>query len=445
MGTTPHGQLDISFIDYFFSSDSRKTVAEVCMTEVNLFETIKKYVCKCAFDLALTSNVEALLKMPMREYHVSLPVMMDSGKIQAFQGFRVQYNDARGPTKGGIRYHPEVTIDTVRGLAALMTWKCALHGLPLGGAKGGIICNPKELSIGELERLSRAYIQAICHVIGPDRDIPAPDVYTNSKIMAWMMDEFSKYAGKTSFGAVTGKPPALGGSQGRQDATARGGWYVLEEAARDFGIQLKGSRVAIQGFGNVGFHAARIGQEMYGCRIVAISDSRGGIRNDEDIDIPRLQAHKQKHGTVVGFTGTEPITNEQLLEMEVDILIPAALENVISLSNVHAIKARMIAEFANGPITSDADEILIQRGIPVLPDFLCNGGGVIVSYFEMVQNMNMFQWDEEDVNGHLKKKLIRAYRNVHTISQQHTLSLRQAAYTIAVRTVVEAMSLRGWV
>jgi glutamate dehydrogenase (NAD(P)+) len=415
------------------------------MPEVNLFETIKKHVCKCAFDLALTSNVEALLKMPMREYHVSLPIRMDGGDIRAFQGFRVQYNDARGPTKGGIRFHPEVTIDTVRGLAALMTWKCALHGLPLGGAKGGVICNPKDLSRNERERLSRAYIQAICHEIGPDRDIPAPDLYTDSQTMAWMMDEYSKFAGKTSFGVVTGKPPVLGGSPGRRDATAKGGWFVLEEAARDHGIALKGAKIAIQGFGNVGSHAARIGQQFYDVTIVAVSDSKGGIMNMEGIDTLQLLQHKEKTGSVIEFPDTRPITNADLLEMEVDLLIPAALENVITMDNVGKIRAKMIAEFANGPITSEADDTLYQRGVPVIPDFLCNGGGVIVSYFEMVQNLNMYQWNENEVDGHLKNKLRQAYRDVFTTSRENSLSLRQAAYTIAVKNVVEAMRLRGWV
>jgi glutamate dehydrogenase (NAD(P)+) len=415
------------------------------MPEVNLFDTIKTHVCKCAFDLSLTSNVEALLKMPMREFHVSLPVRMDNGTIKAFHGYRVQYNDARGPTKGGIRFHPEADLDTVRALAALMTWKCALHGLPLGGAKGGITCNPKELSQGELERLSRAYIQAICRVIGPDRDIPAPDLYTNAQTMAWMMDEYSKFAGKTSFGAVTGKPPSLGGSPGRQDATARGGWYVLDEAARDHGITLKKAKVAIQGFGNVGSNAALIGQRDYDCSIVAVSDSEGGIENPEGIDIARLLSYKKETGSVAGFPDTRAISNKDLLEMDVDILIPAAVENVITTENVDSIRARILAEFANGPLTSDADSILFRKGVPVIPDFLCNGGGVIVSYFEMVQNLNMYQWDEDEVNGNLKKKLGQAYRRVYVAAKENGLSLRQAAYTIAVANVVEAMRLRGWV
>lgn len=415
------------------------------MTELNLFETVKKHVCKCAFDLQLTPNVEAILKMPIREFHVSLPVRMDDGSIQAFQGFRVQYNDARGPTKGGIRFHPEETIDTIRGLAALMTWKCALHKLPLGGAKGGVICNPKAMSSNELERLSRLYIQSIFAEIGPDRDIPAPDVYTDAQVMSWMMDEYSRIAGKTTFGAVTGKPLILGGSAGREEATALGGWYVLEEAGADLNISLKDATVAVQGFGKVGYHAARIGQENYGCRIVAVSDSKGGIQNNKGLDIPQVKHHKEATGSVVEFEKSEGITNRDLLELDVDILIPAALENVITIENVRSLQARMVAEFANGPCSSQADDILYEQGIPVIPDFLCNGGGVIVSYFEMVQNLNRDQWDENEIYRRLKKRMTSAYREVQESAKKHRLSLRQAAYTLAVRNVVDAMKLRGWV
>lgn len=412
---------------------------------MNLFENVKKYVCQCSLELQLTPNIEAMLKMPLREYHVSIPVRMDDGGIRVFQGFRIQYNDARGPTKGGIRFHPDETVDTIRGLAALMTWKCALHRLPLGGAKGGVICNPKMMSEGELERLSRAYIQAISHVIGPDRDIPAPDMYTNARTMAWMMDEYSRLMGKTTFGVVTGKPLALGGSQGREDATARGGWFVLEEAAHDSGITLKGARVAIQGFGNVGLHAALIGQREYGCTIVAVSDSRGGVYNEKGIDIERLAGYKRENGTVVGCKDTNPIENKDLLELPVDLLIPAALENVITPENVERVKAPLIAEFANGPITSEADDMFSNRGTTVLPDFLCNGGGVIVSYFEMIQNLNMDRWDEEEVHRRLQKMMVGAYREVAMTARNHQISLRHAAYTLAVQHVVEAMKERGWV
>jgi glutamate dehydrogenase (NAD(P)+) len=385
------------------------------------------------------------MKMPMRELHVSIPVQMDDGSIRAFTGFRVQYNDALGPTKGGIRFHPDETIDTIRGLAAIMTWKCALHNLPLGGAKGGVICNPKKMSRGEIERLSRAYIQAVCHFIGPDRDIPAPDIYTDASVMAWMMDEYSKIVKKTTFGVTTGKPVSLGGSEGREDATARGGWFIIRESAKDIGISLERARVAIQGFGNVGAHAALIGPELFSCSVVAVSDSRGGIYSQKGLDIRALLAHKEKTGSVIDFPGAENITNDELLELEVDILIPAALENVITLDNASRIKARLIAEFANGPVSSDADALLHSRGVLILPDILCNGGGVIVSYFEMVQNFNLDHWDAEEVNQRLEKKMVAAYKVVRDLAFKNNVPMRQAGYTIAVGRVVKAMRFRGWV
>jgi len=415
------------------------------MAEQNLFEMVKRHLCSCSTDLVLSENVEAVLKMPQREIHVSIPVRMDDGKIRAFQGFRVQYNDALGPTKGGIRFHPEETIDTIRGLASLMTWKCSLHNLPLGGAKGGIVCNPKDLSTTELERLSRAYVQVMFPYLGPDRDIPAPDVYTTPAIMAWMMDEYSKIAGKTTFGSFTGKPVSLGGSEGRLDATARGGWYVVREAARNMGLNLSGARVAIQGFGNVGSFAALLGQEVFGARVVAVSDSGGGVYNPDGLPVRDLMVHKSGTGSVQKFPGATNITNEELLELSVDILIPAALENVINRSNAQKIRASLVAEFANGPVDNEADESLFKRGVQVLPDFLANGGGVIVSYFEMVQNFNMDQWDEEKVHRKLEKKMTDAYRAVHALALQNNAPLRQAAYSIAVARVVDAMKMRGWV
>ncbi len=415
------------------------------MTDQNLFEMVKQHLCSCSTDLVMDRNVEAVLKMPRREMHASIPVRMDDGKIRAFQGFRVQYNDALGPTKGGIRFHPDETIDTIRGLAALMTWKCALHNLPLGGAKGGIVCNPKDLSEHELERLSRAYVQVMFPYLGPDRDIPAPDVYTNPAVMAWMMDEYSKIAGKTSFGSFTGKPVGLGGSEGRLDATARGGWYIVREAARDIGMNISGAGVAVQGFGNVGSHAALIGQEVFGARVVAVSDSRGGVYNPDGLAVHELVSHKAATGSVQHFPGATNITNEELIELPVEILVPAALENVISSRNAPQVRAGIVAEFANGPVDNDADEILFEKGTTVLPDFLTNGGGVIVSYFEMVQNFNMDQWDEGKVHRKLEKKMTDAYREVHDLASQNNVPLRKAAYSIAVARVVEAMRKRGWV
>ena len=414
------------------------------MGEQNLFENVKRHLCSCYGD-QVTPNLEAILKMPMRELHFSIPVRMDDGSIRAFSGFRVQYNDALGPTKGGIRFHPDETIDTIRGLAALMTWKCALHDLPLGGAKGGVICNPKKMSRGEIERLSRAYIQSVCHFIGPDRDIPAPDVYTDSSVMAWMMDEYSKIFRKTTFGAITGKPVSLGGSEGRDNATAQGGWFVIREAARDLGIVLEGAQVAIQGFGNVGANAAIIGTEQFSCRVVAVSDSRGGVFSRTGLDVRSLFAHKQKTGSVRDFPGAENITNEELLELDVDILIPAALENVITLDNASLVKARLIAELANGPVSGDADAFLHEKGVLILPDILCNGGGVIVSYFEMVQNFNLDHWDADEVKRRLEKKMVAAYKSVHDLAFRNNVPMRKAGYTIAVGRVVQAMKFRGWV
>jgi glutamate dehydrogenase (NAD(P)+) len=415
------------------------------VAEVDLYESVKKHVCNCVLDLKYSSNMEVLLKTPVRELHVSIPVRMDDGTVRTFPGYRVQHNDARGPAKGGIRFHPGVTIDEIRALAALMTWKCALYRLPLGGAKGGVICNPKELSAGELERLSRAFIREIAGFIGPDRDIAAPDVGTNAQTMAWMMDEYSKIVGKTTFGVVTGKPVGLGGSAGRDDATARGGWYVVEEAARDIGMNLGTAAVAIQGFGNVGGNAALLAGPLCGCRVIAVSDSSGGVMNRDGLDILKLMDHKKRTGSVKNSGLGEEITNSQLFGLDVEILIPAALENAITVDNADTIKARVIAEFANGPITAEADDHLRSRGVPVIPDFLCNAGGVVVSYFEMVQNLNMDHWDGGTVDARLRKTMAETYRQVRAASVKNNLSLRRAAYTLAAEHVAEAMKVRGWV
>ncbi|WP_342675741.1 Glu/Leu/Phe/Val dehydrogenase [Methanofollis sp. UBA420] len=415
------------------------------MTEINLFETVKGHICQCAYDLSLAPDVEAILKTPMREFNFSIPVRMDTGRIRTFQAFRIQYNDARGPTKGGIRFHPDETIDTIRGLAALMAWKCALFGLPLGGAKGGIVCNPKELSEGELERLSRGYIMGVSRIVGPHTDIPAPDVYTSPKVMAWMMDEYSRIVGRTTFGVITGKPLSVGGSEGREDATARGGWYVVAEAAEDAGIDLRGATVAVQGFGNVGTHAAVLGQYLAGARVVAVSDSKGGVLNRNGLEVRRLEDHKEKTGNVSDFPGAENITNEELLALDVDILIPAALENTITAENAPRVRAKIVAEFANGPVTTDAEAVLKEKGTVIVPDLLCNAGGVVVSYYEMVQNLNMDHWNAAEVDKRLKTMMTSTYHAVHETAQKKNFTLRQAAYTIAVRNVVEAMNARGWV
>jgi glutamate dehydrogenase (NAD(P)+) len=428
------------------------------MEEQNLFETVKEHICTCSFDLRLTANVEEHLKMPMRELHVSIPVRMDDGSIHTFRGSRIQYNNARGPTKGGIRFHPDETSDSIRALAAIMTWKCALHNLPLGGAKGGVVCNPKEMSESELERLSRAYMQAICQIIGPERDIPAPDVYTDQKVMAWMMDEYSLITGETVFGVITGKPLDLAGSEGRHNATAYGGWIAIREAAKELGIDINSTglagktgndiphtRVAIQGFGNAGSNAALLAKKFSGCTVVAVSDSQGGIYNSDGIDPEKVMAHKDENGSVINFPGAQNISNDELITLDVDILIPAALENVITSKNAPNIKAKILAEFANGPTSNDAEKILIEKGIHIIPDFLCNGGGVIVSYFEMVQNFNMDHWKEEEVYRRLDEKMTNAYHAVLAKSKKHSITMRQAAYTIAVSRVVKAMECRGWI
>ena len=414
------------------------------MRDSNLLLMVQAHIIKCGCDLGLDENVLEMLSSSARELQVSLPVRMDNGTLKVFQGFRVQYCDALGPTKGGVRFHPDQNLESVRALAALMTWKCALHDLPLGGAKGGVICNPKELSKGELERLSRAYIRGIRDIIGPHKDIPAPDVSTNAQVMAWMMDEYSNLMGENVFGSVTGKPILLGGTAGREEATALGGWFVVREAAKEIGLGLKDARIAVQGYGNVGYHSARLAPE-FGCQIVAVSDSKGGIISDEGLNPEAVRKHKAKNGSVVGFPGTRYISNEDLLELDVDILIPAALEGAITGSNASRIKADVVAEFANGPTTPEADDILGKEGKHILPDILCNAGGVIVSYFEMVQNFDMWQWDESDVRKLLDMKMVKAYGSVQSISREYKATMRQAAYIVAFKRLVETMKSRGWV
>jgi len=415
------------------------------MSTLNPFEIVQKQIDKCARIMKLDPDVTDILKSPMRELHVSLPVRMDNGSVKVFQGFRVQYNDAKGPTKGGIRFHPDETIDTVRALAAWMTWKCALMDLPLGGGKGGIICNPKEMSEGELERLSRAYARAVYQFIGPERDVPAPDVYTTPQIMAWIMDEYSAMAGKSQFGVITGKPLALGGSRGRGDATAKGGMYCIREAARKLGIDLGKATIAVQGYGNAGYYAAKLAREMFGSRIIAVCDSQGGCYCKTGIDPEEANKIKTKTTSVCNLKMGDKINGDDLLELDVDILIPSAIENVITEKNANNIKAKIVAELANGPTTPEADDILYKKGIHVIPDFLCNAGGVTVSYFEMVQNFNMYYWDEDEVYDRLDKKMTTAYNSVWDTHKDYKIHMRQAAYVRAVERVVEAMKLRGWV
>ncbi len=413
--------------------------------ELNPFKIAQAQLDQAAEILGLDSATHALLREPMREFHVTIPVRMDDGSVKVFKGFRVQYNDARGPTKGGLRFHPDETIDTVRALAAWMTWKTAVVDIPLGGGKGGIICNPKEMSRGELERLSRGYIRAIGHDIGTEVDIPAPDVYTTPQIMAWMMDEYSKMVGYNVPGMITGKPIPLGGSAGRGDATARGGMYTIREAVKILGLELEGATVAVQGYGNAGQFAHKLVTEMFGCKVVAVSDSRGGIYNPDGLDFGAVTAHKKNTRSVVNFAGTKNISNEELLELDVDILVPAALENQIGDWNAANIKAKIVAELANGPTTPEADDILHKNGVFVIPDFLCNAGGVTVSYFEQVQNAYDFYWEEDEVYEKLDKKMTAAFHAVYNAAQKYNVHNRMGAYAVAVARVAEVVKLRGWV
>ena len=406
-------------------------------------------IAQAQFDAAadllnLDSGLRAVLREPVRELHVTLPVRMDDGNVRTFKAFRVQYNDARGPSKGGIRFHPDETIDTVRALAAWMTWKTAVMDLPLGGGKGGIICNPKSLSERELERLSRAYINAIAWIIGPERDIPAPDVYTTPQIMGWMMDEFSKHRGYTTPGVITGKPMTLWGSLGRDDATARGAMYAIREAAKVVGVDLSKARVAIQGFGNAGTFGMALAQQMFGCTVVAVSDSRGGIYNPDGLDYREVHAFKDATGSVVGFPAAQTISNADILEVDAEILIPAALENQITAQNAGRIRAKIVAEEANGPTIPEADDILLSRGVFVIPDFLCNAGGVTVSYFEWVQNQRGMPWELEEVHRRLDRKMTRAFNETLEASRRYNVDMRKGAYCVAVGRVAEAVRARGW-
>ena len=414
-------------------------------SELNPFMIAQRELDTAVEILKLDHATHEMLRWPLRELHVTLPVRMDDGTVHVFPGFRVQYNDARGPCKGGIRYHPAETIDTVRALAAWMTWKTAVVDIPLGGAKGGIVCDPKQLSFGELERLSRAYIRQVGRILGLEKDVPAPDVYTTPQIMAWMMDEFSFLQGYNEFGMITGKPLTLGGSQGRDDATARGGIYCVREAAKVLGLNLEGATTAIQGYGNAGTFAHKLATEMLGLKVLAVSDSRGGIYNEAGLNYRGVTGYKQETGSVIGFPGAQPISNEELLELPVTVLFPSALENVIRKENAARIKAKIIAELANGPTTPEADTILFENRVYVIPDFLCNAGGVTVSYFEMVQNAYDYYWDLPLVHQRLDQKMTTAFHAVHDTADHYRVHNRLAAYLVAVKRVADAMHLRGWV
>jgi glutamate dehydrogenase (NAD(P)+) len=392
--------------------------------------------------IGLDASVHSYLRVPKRVLTVSVPCEMDNRTLRVFEGYRVQHNMSRGPAKGGIRFHPDVSLDEVKALAMWMTWKCALVNIPFGGAKGGVICDPKSMSMRELENMTRRYTSEISIIIGPEKDIPAPDVYTTPQIMAWIMDTYSMQKGYSIPGVVTGKPIAIGGSLGRDKATARGCLYVSTEAMQEIGRSIDGATVSIQGFGNAGMHAAELFAEA-GYKIVAVSDSQGGVANSKGLDVKGLIAFKQETGTVIGFAGGDKISNKEVLEYPCDVLVPAALEKVITAENAPRIKAKIIAEAANGPTLPEADDILFDRNIMVLPDILANAGGVTVSYFEWVQDLQEDFWDEEKVNDRLKRKMVRAFRDTLEKAKKHKVHMRRGAYVLAVGRVAEATQLRG--
>jgi glutamate dehydrogenase (NAD(P)+) len=411
----------------------------------NAFEMAQKQFDEVAEILQLDSAVYEFLRWPQQEFTARIPVKMDDGSTKVFQAFRVKHNMSRGPAKGGIRWHPDETIDTVRALATWMTWKTAVVDIPLGGGKGGVICNPKEMSEMEKERLARAYIRAIGPTLGVTKDVPAPDVYTTPQIMAWMMDEYEVLMGERHPGVITGKPLQLGGSQGRGDATARGGVFTVREAAKSLNINLKDGTMAIQGFGNAGQFGALLGEEILGLKLVAASDSRGGVCNPNGIDAKALVEHKLKTGAVSDFPNSEAISNDELLELDVTILFPSALENSIRADNAPKVKAKIVCELANGPTTIEADNILHENNVFVIPDFLANAGGVTVSYFEQVQNTYNFYWPLEEVHERLDQKMTKAFQDVFDVYKKNKVKTRMAAYMVSVMRVAEACKLRGWV
>jgi glutamate dehydrogenase (NAD(P)+) len=415
------------------------------MAGLNPFKIAQEQLDAAAEKLGLDSATHELLRWPQRELTVTIPVEMDDGTVQVFRAYRVQYNGARGPTKGGLRWHPDETIDTVRALAAWMTWKTAVVDIPLGGGKGGVTCNPKGMSDREKQRLARAYIRAVAGMLSVTKDVPAPDVYTTPQIMGWMMDEYETLLGEHHPGVITGKPIPIGGSEGRGDATARGGIYVTREAAKVLNLDLKDKSMAIQGFGNAGQYAALLGHELLGLKLIAASDSRGGIYNERGMDPNKVVQYKLSNGSLQGYPEADAISNEDLLELEVTVLFPSALENVITAENAGRIKCKISCELANGPTTPEADDILYQNNVFVLPDFLANAGGVTVSYFEQVQNTDNFYWPLGEVQERLDEKMTRAFYGVYEMYEREQVNMRQAAYLVSVARVAEACKLRGWV
>jgi glutamate dehydrogenase/leucine dehydrogenase len=412
------------------------------VVEKNAYEAAMENFDLAADALELDHNVRNMIKSPERVLTVHLPVRMDNGKIHTFQGHRVQHSTARGPAKGGIRYHPHVTLDEVKALATWMTWKCAVVNIPFGGGKGGVTCNPKEMSQVELEHLTRRYASAILPLIGPAQDIPAPDVYTNSQVMAWIMDTYSMTKGYPIPGVVTGKPIALGGSLGRNEATGRGVFNTLQSACEHLHIPMKGARVVVQGFGNAGSIAAQLLHANEAC-VIAASDSKGCVYNPKGLDIPALIAYKEKTGGVIKFPGSEPITPEQLLAMPCEILVPAALENAVQAENAEALHTKIVAEAANGPLTPEADRILEAKGVFIIPDILCNAGGVTVSYFEWVQDEQHLFWEAQDVYNRLERVMKTSFNDVLKIHLTHKVGMRTAANMLGIGRVAEATVLRG--
>lgn len=416
------------------------------MAEVNnAFRMAQEQLDEAAKILGLDEAMHEFLRWPQKEFTARIPVKMDDGSTKVFTAFRVEHNFSRGPAKGGLRWHWEETIDTVRALATWMTWKTSVVDIPLGGGKGGIICDPKQLSDREKERLARGYIRAFADIFGVTKDVPAPDVYTTPQIMAWMMDEYETIVRERHPGVITGKPLALGGSQGRGDATARGGVITVRDAGKALGIDLKGQSMAIQGFGNAGQFAALLGEELLDLKLIAASDSKGGVISKSGIDAKELVEYKLKNGSVTGFPGTDPISNEELLELDCTVLFPAALEYAITKDNAENIKAKIICELANGPTTPEADNILFKNGNFVIPDFLANAGGVTVSYFEQVQNSYNFYWTLEEVHERLEQKMSSAFEAVFDMHKKQNVHMRLAAYLVSIQRVAEATTLRGWV
>jgi glutamate dehydrogenase (NAD(P)+) len=419
------------------------------MEELDSFKIAQAQLDEAAAVMKLDPQAHQILREPMETLTVSLPVHMDDGRTRLFTGFRVHHNNARGPYKGGIRYHPQENISIVKALASWMTWKSSFSNIPFGGAKGGIICDPKSLSKGELERLSRAYIRAVRGFIGPERDIPAPDVNTTPEIMGWMVDEYSNLAGRTSFATITGKPLDVGGSEGRADATGVGGMIILRESAKLLKLNPKTASMAVQGFGNVGMNACVAAKNMFGSKIIAVSDSVGGIYSKKGLDIGKLVALKEKGISVTKYPGADKISNEELLELGVDVLVPAALENQIRKDNADRIKAKLVLELANGPVTPEADRILQEKKILDVPDFVVNGGGVMVSYFEWVQNVAGYYWKRKEVETKLDSIMTESFDALVKSRKDYQsrgidLSPRTAAYIIAVDRVARAMKARGW-